>query len=125
MRIAALLLPLLVAAPAMAQQVGVIGPTLKLADVRAERFDVVFSETITSLPTTPVLWNQTPDARWDAVVCNVTVGVTGAVKAADGVRWGHLPTDTCTMFANIAKLELSAVEGDKTWTAKIFLRAHQ
>jgi hypothetical protein len=89
MRIAALLLPVLIATPALAQQVGVIGPALKVADVRAERFDVVFSETITNLPTTPVLWNQTPEARWDAVVCNLTAGVTGAVKAADGARWSR------------------------------------
>jgi hypothetical protein len=123
MRLAALLVPFLLAAPAMAQQVGVIGPKLKPGDVRAERFDVVFTETVSSLPTTPVFWNQSPDARWDVVVCNTTAGVTGAVKAEPTARWGHLEADICTMFANVAKLDLSAVEGDKTWTARIFLRA--
>lgn len=125
MRLAALLTIILFAAPAQAQQIGFIGPKLTVAEVQADRFDVVFSEEVSSLPTTPVLWNQSPEARWDAVVCNVTAGVTGAVKATPTARWGHLETNTCTMFANIAQLDLSAVEGDKTWTAKIYLRARR
>ena len=112
------------ALPAAAQPVGMIGPRLAPAEVRAERFDATFEVRVTDMPSTPVLWNQTPDARWDAVVCNVTPGATGAVKAEETARWGHLDASVCTMFANVAKLELSTVTADKSWTAKVFLRAH-
>jgi len=101
-----------------------IGPRLPLKDVRAERFDVVFEAPVTDMPATPMLVNQPPDARWDVVVCNITAGVTGAVKADATARWGYLDTDVCTMFANIAKLDISTVDAAKPWTAKVFLRAH-
>lgn len=110
--------------PAAAQPVGMIGPRLAPADVRAERFDATFEVRVTDMPSTPVLWNQTPDARWDAVICNVTSGATGAVKAEQTARWGYLDANVCTMFANIAKLELSTVTADKPWTARVYLRAH-
>ena len=112
------------ALPAAAQPVGMIGPRLNIADVRADRFDVIFDAKVSDMPSTPVLWNQSPDARWDAVVCNITNGATGAVKAEENARWGYLDTNVCTMFANIAKLEISTVDAAKPWTAKVFLRAH-
>jgi hypothetical protein len=85
----------------------------------------VFEMPVTDMPSTPVLVNQSPDARWDAVICNITAGATGAVKAEETARWGYLDTNVCTMFANIAKLEISTVDAAKPWTAKVFLRAHQ
>jgi hypothetical protein len=124
MRVLAIPALVLMALPAVAQPVGMIGPRLTVGEVRAERFDTTFEVKVADLPNTPVLWNQTPDARWDAVVCNVTTGATGSVKAEETARWGYLDTNVCTMFANIAKLELSTVTADKPWTAKVFLRAH-
>ncbi len=116
---------ILMASTAVAQPVGMIGPSMPLKDIRAERFDVVFEAPVTDMPSTPVLWNQTPEARWDAVVCNITAGAMGAVKAEETARWGYLDTNVCTMFANVAKLDISTVDAAKPWTAKVFLRAHQ
>jgi hypothetical protein len=125
MRILAISALTLMALPATAQQVGMIGPRLGIGDVRAERFDAVFEYNVAEMPSVPVLWNQTAGARWDVVVCNTTQDATGAVKAEESARWGYLETNVCTMFANIAKLDLSTVTADKPWTAKIYLRAHQ
>jgi len=125
MRFLAISALILTAIPASAQQVGMIGPRLQIGDVRAERFDAVLEYRVAEMPSVPVLWNQTPDARWDAVVCNTTADATGAVKAEATARWGYLETNVCTMFANIAKLDLSTVTADKAWTAKVFLRARQ
>lgn len=115
---------ILLASTAVAQPVGMIGPSLSMKDVRAERFDVVFEAPVSDMPSTPVLLNQTPDARWDVVVCNITAGATGAVKVEEGARWGYLDTNVCTMFANVAKLDISTVDAAKPWTARVFLRAH-
>ena len=81
MRILAISALALVAMPATAQPVGMIGPHLSISDVRAERFDAAFEVKVNDMPSTPVLWNQTAGARWDVVVCNVTAGATGTVKA--------------------------------------------
>lgn len=124
MRILAISIFALAALPAAAQPVGMIGPRLMIGDVRAERFDVVFDAKVSDMPSTPVLWSQSPDARWDVVVCNITNGATGAVKAEENARWGYLDTNVCTMFANIARLDISTVDAAKPWTAKMFLRAH-
>jgi ribosomal protein L11 len=124
MRLLAISVLALATLPASAQPVGMVGPRLAPADVRVERFDAAFEVRVTDMPSTPVLWNQTPAARWDAVVCNVTAGATGAVKAEETARWGHLDPNVCTMFANVAKLDLATVTADKPWTAKVFLRAH-
>lgn len=124
MRVLAALVLMFAALPAAAQPVGMIGPRLVIGDVRAERFDVVFDAKVSDMPSTPVLWNQSPDARWDVVVCNITNGATGAVKAEENARWGFLDANACTMFANIARLDISTVDAAKPWTAKVFLRAH-
>ena len=125
MRVLAISALVLVALPAVAQPVGMIGPRLTVGEVRAERFDAAFEVKVTDMPSTPVLWNQGPEARWDVVVCNITAGAMGAVKAEETARWGYLDTNVCTMFANVAKLDISTVDAAKPWTAKVFLRAHQ
>lgn len=114
----------LMASTAVAQPVGMIGPGFPLKDIRAERFDVVFEAPVTDMPSTPLLLNQSPEARWDVIVCNITAGATGAVKAEEAARWGYLDTNVCTMFANVTKLDISTVDAAKPWTAKVFLRAH-
>lgn len=114
----------LMAFPAQAQQVGMIGPTLSPADVTAARFDAVFEVKVTAMPSLPVLVNQTPDARWDGVICNVSKANRGAVKVEPTARFGYLDPNVCTMFANFHSLDLTTIEADKEWTAKVFLRAH-
>ena len=125
MRFLAISAVILTAMPASAQPVGMIGPHLNLSDVRADRFDAAFEVKVGDLPATPVLSNQSPAARWDVVVCNVTAGAQGAVKAEATARWGYLDTNVCTMFANVEKLDLSTVTAETPWTAKVYLRARQ
>ncbi len=125
MRACAIFAFALMALPANAQQVGMIGPTLSPNDVSAARFDAVFEVKVTALPSLPILVNQTPDARWDGVICNVSKASRGAVKVEPTARYGYLDPNVCTMFANFRKLDLTTIEADKEWTAKIFLRAHQ
>ncbi len=121
------LLALISAAPALAQPGNPVGPSFDPKSVRAENFDVVYETKVTTMPmpTLAQLWNQVPEARWDAVVCNVGKASQGAVKAEPTARWGYLDPNTCTMFANLQRLDLTTVEADKDWTAKIYLRAHR
>ena len=118
---------LMMSAPALAQPGNPVGPSFEPKAVRPERFDVVYETKVTTMPmpTLAQLWNQTPDARWDAVVCNVDKANKGAVKAEPTARWGYLDPNVCTMFADIAKLDLTTVDADKDWTARIFLRARK
>ena len=44
------------------------------------------------------------------------------MKAEPTARWGYLDPNGCTMFANIHMLDLTTVDADKDWTAKVFLR---
>ncbi len=128
MRLLALsLLVLMSAAPALAQPGNPVGPSFEPKSVRAENFDVVYETRVTTMPmpTLAQLWNQVADARWDAVICNVDKASKGAVKADPVARWGYLDPGVCTMFANIQRLDLTTVDADKDWTAKIFLRAHR
>lgn len=113
------------ASPAMAQAVGMIGPAFPPSSVREQSFDAVFEVKVTAMPSTPILWNQTPDARWDAVVCNAGKTGRGAVKVEATARWGYLDPGVCTMFSSIADLDLATVEADTEWTAKVFLRARR
>ncbi|MEQ1781625.1 MAG: hypothetical protein ABMA14_09710 [Hyphomonadaceae bacterium] len=117
----------LAAAPALAQPGNPVGPSFSAAAVRADNFDVVFDMKVTlnPTPTIPLLWNQAADARWDVVVCNADKTNKGAVKAEASARWGYLDPGVCTMFANTPKLDLSTVDPDKDWVAKIYLRAHR
>ena len=108
---------------ALAQQVGMIGPSFAPSAVREQNFDAVFEVKVTTMPSTPVLWNQTPDARWDAVVCNASKAGRGAVKAEPTARWGYLDPGVCTMFSSVKDLELATVDADKEWTAKVYLPA--
>lgn len=124
MRARAIFLFALMAAPANAQQVGMIGPTLSPADVTAARFDAVFEVKVSAMPSLPVLVNQTADARWDGVICNVDKANRGAVKVEPTARFGYLDPNVCTMFVSFQMLDLTTVEADKEWTARIFLRAH-
>jgi len=39
-------------------------------------------------------------------------------------RWGYRGNNVCTMFVNIAKLDISAVDAAKPWTLKLYLRAY-
>jgi hypothetical protein len=70
------------------------------------------------------VWNPSPDPRWDMVACNITAGATGAVEVEASTRWGYLDTSVCTLFANIAKLDISAVDAAKPSIVELFLRAH-
>ena len=121
------LLIAMTAAPALAQPGNPIGPSFAMGSVRAENFDVVFDTKVTldPMPTLPLLLNQVAEARWDAVVCNADKSNQGAVKAEPTARWGYLNPGVCTMFANIQKLDLSTVDADKEWVAKVYLRAHR
>lgn len=121
------LLIAMAAGPALAQPGNPVGPSFASTSVRAENFDVVFDTRVTMnpMPTLPLLWNQVADARWDAVVCNTDKAEQGAVKAEPAARWGYLDPGVCTMFANIQKLDLSTVDADKEWVAKVYLRAHR
>lgn len=121
------LLALTCAGPAVAQPGNPVGPSFDPKSVRAENFDVVYETKVTTMPmpTLVQLWNQVPDARWDAVVCNVDKASKGAVKAEPTARWGYLDPNGCTMFANIKALDLTTVDADKAWTAKVYLRAHR
>jgi hypothetical protein len=117
----------MMAAPALAQPGNPVGPSFPVGSVRAENFDVAFEMTVTMspVPTIPLLWNQVAEARWDVAVCNVDKKNQGAVKAEPSARWGYLDPGMCTMFANTPKLDLSNVDADKDWVAKIYLRAHR
>lgn len=119
------LLAAMTAAPVQAQHVGMIGPGFAPSSVRAENFDAVFEVKVNTLPSIPVLWNQTADARWDAVICNVGKANKGAVKADPSARFGYLDPNVCTMFSNFHMLDLTTVDADKEWTAKVFLRARK
>lgn len=126
MRLVALsLLAAMTAAPVQAQQVGMIGPSFAPTSVRAENFDAVFEVKVNTMPSIPVLWNQTADARWDAVICNTAKENRGAVKADPAARFGYLAPNGCTMFSNFHMLDLTTVDPDKEWTAKVFLRARK
>lgn len=126
MRLVALtLLAAMTAAPVQAQQVGMIGPSFAPASVRAENFDTVFEVKVNTLPSIPVLWNQTGDARWDAVICNTGKANRGAVKVDPAARFGYLDPNVCTMFSNFHMLDLTTVDADKEWTAKVYLRARK
>lgn len=118
---------MIAAAPAMAQPGNPVGPSFDPKAVQAERFDVVFETRVTTMPmpTLPLLWNQPPEARWDAVVCNSDKANKGAVKAESSARWGYLDPNVCTMFTSIQKLDLTTVDADKEWIAKIYLRSHR
>ena len=113
------------AAPMEAQTVGMIGPSFAPSSVKADNFDVVFEIKVNTLPSIPVLWNQTTESRWDGVVCNVGKANKGAVKVEPTARFGYLDLDTCTIFSNFHMLDLTTVDPDKEWTAKIFLRARK
>ena len=126
MRLLALsLLTIAVAAPVQAQTVGMIGPSFAPSSVQAGNFDVIFEVKVNTLPSIPVLWNQTAEARWDGVVCNVGKANQGAVKVDPKARFGYLDLNTCTIFSNFHMLDLTTVDPDKEWTAKIFLRARK
>lgn len=119
------LLALAMTAPVQAQTVGMIGPSFTPAAVKADNFDAVFEVTVNTLPSIPVLWNQTADSRWDGVVCNVGKANRGAVKVDPAARFGYLDLNTCTMFSNFRMLDLTTVDPDKEWTARIYLRARK
>ena len=101
------------------------GPCFAPASVKADNFDAVFEMKVNTLPAIPVLWSQTADARWDGVICNVGKANRGAVKVEPTARFGYLDLNTCTMFSNFHMLDLTTVDPDKEWTARIFLRARK
>jgi len=110
---------------AAGQAVGMIGPAFSPSAVREQNFDTVFEVKVTTMPSTPVLMNQPPEARWDAVVCNTGKAGRGAVKVEQTARWGYLDPGMCTMFSSFRDLELATVDADKEWTAKVYLRARR
>ncbi|RYG32643.1 MAG: hypothetical protein EON93_10880 [Burkholderiales bacterium] len=110
---------------AHAQTLGMIGPSFAPSSVKADNFDAVFDVKVNTLPSIPVLWNQTADARWDGVVCNVGKENRGAVKVEPTARFGYLDLNTCTMFSNFHMLDLTTVDPDKEWTARVYLRARK
>ncbi|MDP3492926.1 MAG: hypothetical protein Q8R82_07415 [Hyphomonadaceae bacterium] len=102
-----------------------IGPSFKESAVSADRFDAVFNVPVTTFPAVALLLGQTADARFDAVVCNVSGEVPGWVKADPAARWGVLDPGQCTMFANFADLQLTTAGSQMEWTVKVFLRSHR
>ena len=119
------LVALAMAAPSQAQTLGMIGPSFAPSAVKTDNFDAVFEVKVNTLPSIPVLWNQTAEARWDGVVCNVGTANRGAVKVDPSARFGYLDINTCTMFSNFRMLDLTTVDPDKEWTARVYLRARK
>ena len=89
---------------------GVAGVSFAPSAVKADNFDAVFEVKVNTLPSIPVLWNQTAEARWDGVVCNVGKANRGAVKVDPSARFGYLDLNTCTMFSNFRMLDLTTVD---------------
>lgn len=126
MRLLALsLFAVLLSAPAQAQTVGMIGPSFAPSSIKADNFDAVFDVKVNTLPSIPVLWNQTAESRWDGVICNVGKANRGAVKVEPTARFGYLDLNTCTMFSNFHMLDLTTVDADQEWTARVYLRARK
>ncbi|MDP3738956.1 MAG: hypothetical protein Q8R02_16300 [Hyphomonadaceae bacterium] len=121
--VAPLLLVAMLSAPAWAQVPPSIGPTFTEKAVNADEFDAVFNVKVTMAPTTELLLGQTPDARFDAVVCNIDATGEGWVKVNPTARTGVLKAGECTMFANFGRMSLTPIDIEHQWTAKVFLRA--
>lgn len=102
-----------------------IGPSFKESAVSADRFDAVFNVPVTTFPAVALLLGQPADARFDAVVCNVSGEAPGWVKADSAARWGVLEPGQCTMFANFADFQLTTAGSNMEWTMKVFLRSHR
>jgi hypothetical protein len=121
--LAALAVTVFVLAPAQAQTRPSIGPGFAEKSVRADAFDAVFEVKVTLVPAVPLLLGQTPDARFDAVVCNADNSGEGWVRVDPKARWGVLKAGTCTMFAGFRELNFAPIDADHLWTAKVYLRA--
>ena len=119
------MIALAMAAPSQAQTLGMIGPSFAPSSVKTDNFDAVFEVKVNTLPSIPVLWNQTAEARWYGVVCNVGKANRGAVKVDPSAHFGYLDINTCTMFSNFRMLDLTTVDPDKEWTARVYLRARK
>lgn len=116
----------LVAAPVHAQsatQQFFVGPSFAPSSIQKDKFDAVFQVKV-DMAGVPVLRHQSPDARYDAAVCNIGKIRGGARVNIGADRWSLLDPGMCTMFANLSQLELTPMEtGD--WTAEVYLRAHR
>jgi hypothetical protein len=115
----------LVPAPAQAQTRPTIGPVLTEKSVRADAYDAVFEVKVTLVPAVPLLLGQTPEARFDAVVCNADSSGEGWVRVDPKARWGVLKGGSCTMFANFREMNLAPIDAEHLWTAKVYLRARR
>lgn len=102
-----------------------IGPSFAESAVNASRFDAVFNMRVTLVPAVPLLLGQTPEARFDGVICNASGEGDGWVKANANARFGVLKPGFCTMFSNFADLQLTMPGSNTEWTAKVFLRARR
>lgn len=122
-------LPILVliatlAAAADAQLPPLIGPSFTEKAVNAANFDAVFEVKVTVVPSIPLLRNQPPEARFDAVICNSSPSGAGWVKAKAGAAWSVLEPGVCTMFSNFSQLDFTTpAGGEQEWIAKVHLRA--
>jgi hypothetical protein len=126
MRVMCALLAVLVGGPAQAQiPPPLIGPILSEKSVNASAFDAAFEVQVTLVPAAPLLLGQTPDARFDAVVCNASASGAGWAKVDPKARWGVLEPGQCTMFSNFGQLDLTTPGDNREWTAKVFLRARK
>jgi hypothetical protein len=121
--VAPLLLAAMLSAPAWAQVPPSVGPNFNEKSVNADKFDAVFLVKVTMAPATELLLGQAPDARFDAVVCNIDNAGEGWVKVNPTARTGVLKAGECTMFANFGHMTLTPVDIERQWTAKVFLRA--
>jgi hypothetical protein len=119
-----IVLAAMLAAPAVAQvPPPTIAPSFTEKAVNAANFDTVFTLKVTMVPNADLLLGQTPEARFDAVVCNTDASGEGWVKVEPTARTGILKAGECTMFANFAHMSLTPLDIEHSWTARIFLRA--
>ena len=102
-----------------------VGPVFSEKSVNAALFDAAFEVKVTVTPSVPLLWSQTGDARFDAIVCNDAKAGAGWVKVNPNAPWGVLQPGDCTMFGNFSQLSLTTPGDNKEWTAKVFLRARR
>lgn len=114
-----------ISAPAVAQTSPTIGPSFVEKAVNTQNFDAAFNVKVTMVPAVNLLLGQSPDARFDAVVCNADNSGVGWVRVNPTARWGVLEAGNCTMFSNFTQLHLAPVDADHLWTARVYLRARK
>lgn len=107
---------------ATAQNALPAAPAFAPGTVNPAMFDTVFDATIAEWPSWQLLRNQATGARFDAVVCNTDTAIQGQVRVDSGT-WARLGPGVCTYFGNFNQLDFWRPDDEKSWTAKVYLRA--